>query len=61
MVKKKVDSFSTIEDLRSLLDKRGRLPEKIIKLSVCKDVVKLLGSNVVHAQKNKVNLKQMLL
>ena len=53
MVKKL--SFSTVENLRDFVDKRGSLPDNLSRKNICKDIVQLLESNVATLQKNQVN------
>ena len=48
-------SFSSVEKLKDFVDKSGRLPDNISKKNLCKDIVRLLGSNVSAPQKNQVS------
>ena len=47
-------SFSSVEKLKDFVDKSGRLPDNNAKKNLCKDIVRLLGSNVSVCQKNQV-------
>ena len=48
-------SFSSVEKLKDFVDKRGRLPDNNAKKNICRDIVRLLGSNVSAPQKNQVS------
>ena len=51
-------SFSSVEKLKDFVDKSGRLPDNNAKKNLCKDIVRLLGSNVSVPQKNQVSMDQ---